>query len=796
MYARVAVLTERGALAQTYTYELPSEHAEAGVGTCLLVPFQTQLRLGYIVELMETADVPAVKAALGRCRSGDLPAHRVELAQWMADRWFTSVGPCLRLMIPPAVRGRILRRVCATNAAPVEGVPPKALEILTDLRSRGPTPLQTLYRTFGKPAAQRALTQLRKLGLVTEEVELSQGEAAPRTETYYELAPGADVDKWLASGGRRRQRQTAVLQLLSERDEPVTRGDLLQMWPSAAPAIKSLLEDGMLVAREQGVRRQAREPGSSQHSWELTEHQAQSLARVQGCLELGQHREILLFGVTASGKTEVYLRAVEQVLQAGRGALVLMPEIALTVHAVSQYRGRFGDMLAVLHSRLSAGERADEWRRIESGQARVVLGPRSAVFAPLDDPGIIILDEEHEPAFKQESDPRYHARDVCREIARRRNIPLVLGSATPSVESFRRAIEGASELCEMPLRIDDRPVPQVKIVDMSALAREGTLAVFGPDLAEHLMLNLKAGGQSIVFLNRRAYGTFVLCRECGYVANCPNCAVTVKFHRGDQSIRCHHCDWRAKSPDVCPQCGGARIASFGIGTQRVEEELQRMLPEARLLRMDRDTTSGKDSLVELLEQFRARQADILIGTQMVAKGLDFPGVLVVGVINADTGLYMPDFRAAERGFQLLTQVAGRAGRGDTPGTVLFQTFQPEHYAVQAAAKHDYRSFYEMETALREESGWPPFSSVARILAQRPTSAEARASVEAAAAALARDRTIEVIGPSPAPIERIKSRSRWHMLVRGADRATVIEALRRASVSQAELQVDIDPLNLL
>ena len=799
MYARVAILTERGALTETYTYQIPEHLKGVRPGTCLLVPLQKQVRIGYAVELLPEPDVPRLRAALGRVPGSDIPDERVELAQWMARYWCAPVGACLRLMMPPVLRGRIERRVRALCESLSEGPGGAAAKVLEHLIAGGPATTAALARKFGREAAHRALTDLRKRGLIAEEASIRHPGAAPRTERLYLVPDSVSARQWLEANRSRRPAQAALLQDLLASGRPVSRAEVLRRHRSGAGPLSALLAAGLVREESRPVLRRAQEePAAPPASFTLTPGQAAAVRTVQEAIGQGRFREILLFGVTASGKTEVYSRAIEAVLSAGRGAVVLMPEIALTVHAVAHFRGRFGDTLAVLHSRLSAGERADEWRRIERGEARVVLGPRSAVFAPVADPGIFIIDEEHEPAFKQDGDPRYHARDVCRWLARRRGVPLVLGSATPAVETFRRTELGEIECCELASRVDGRPVPEVRVIDMRDFARAGTLQILSEPLKEELLRNHAEGGQAIVFLNRRAYGTFVLCRECGYVAMCPNCAVSTKHHREDQTVRCHHCGWRGPAPARCPSCGGAKIASFGVGTQRVEEELRGLLPSARVLRMDRDTTGGKDAFVSLIGRFRRREADILIGTQMVAKGLDFPGVLLVGVVNADTGLHMPDFRAAERGFQILTQVAGRAGRGPRAGLVVLQTFQPEHYAIAAAASQDYRAFYEREIRFREELGWPPFGYIARVLLQDSSAERCRRRCEELAGTLRGAPGVEVLGPSAAPLERLKGRFRWHLLLRSANRESILRLLESAGARawKQDVQADVDPVNLM
>ncbi|MCC6485582.1 MAG: primosomal protein N' [Armatimonadetes bacterium] len=766
----------------------------------MVVPFQTRVLLGYVVETMESSDVAQTRAVIGRYSPGDVPVERVELARWMAQRWYTTLAVCLRMMTPPAMRGRIVRRVRTVEGSSAH-LPPKIAQILEFIHAEQPVSHARLYRRFGKEPARRALSILRKANLIEEDIEVSSGGAAAQTEKAYSAADDLTVAQWLETHGRRRFAQAALLRRIADCEGPVLVTELGNTTSNISALLRQLTSSGVVTVEQRPVRRRAREMSAPRKLLELTQDQGRALDQIEAALRSEEFREILLFGVTASGKTEVYLRAIQRVLEEGRSALVLMPEIALTVHAISQFRAWFGDELAVLHSRLSVGERADEWRRIQAGEARVVLGPRSAVFAPLVEPRIIIIDEEHEGAFKQDSDPRYHARELCRHIATRLKIPLILGSATPSLETFYRAQNGSAELCEMASRIDSRPMPEVQVVDMREFAREGHLTILSDPLRQALSQAVSDHGQTILFLNRRAYGTFVMCRECGYVASCPNCAVSTKYHRIDRSIRCHHCDFKAPAPSICPSCQSVKIASFGVGTQRVEEELALVNPKLRVMRMDRDTTSGKDAVVNLLERFRAHEADVLVGTQMVAKGLDFPGVLLVGVINADSGLHMPDYRAAERGFQLLTQVAGRAGRGERAGKVVLQTFQPGHYAITAAVHHDFRSFYDHELLFRQELGWPPFGAVARLLIRDNTQPACQRAAREIAHILGQVNTpgkVEILGPSPAPIERIYGKFRFNILLRAPEREDILNLLDRSEARnwKSEVAIDIDALNMM
>ncbi len=504
----------------------------------------------------------------------------------------------------------------------------------------------------------------------------------------------------------------------------------------------------------------------------LTPQQQEVLGELLPAVRTGKGR-FLLYGVTGSGKTEVYIRAVRECLKQGKSAIVLIPEIVLTPQMVTWFRARFGDVAAVLHSRLSAGERFDEWRRIRLGGARVVIGARSAVFAPVDKLGIIIVDEEHEGSYLNEHTPAYDAREVAFSRANREGAALLLASATPSVLSFARAARGDMMLLEMPARVNDRPMPQVTLVDMREELRLGNKGIFSEELVRALTECLDKGQQAMLFLNRRGYAPSVMCRKCGHVVGCPACDVSLTYHAPDKSLHCHYCGLVVPMPTACPACESAYIRTIGIGTQRVEEEVLRLFPGVPLVRMDNDTTQGKDGHRRLLSRFRSGEARVMIGTQMIAKGLDFPQVTLVGAVLADVSVNLPDYRSAERTFQLLTQMAGRAGRADLPGQVIIQTYKPEHYAIAAAAQQDYRSFYSMEFARRRRGLYPPFTMMVRVLCQAKDEQTAR---EVSQALLARINELFVMHPQLrrrmlfaredfAPIKRLMGRARAQVLLK-------------------------------
>ena len=526
---------------------------------------------------------------------------------------------------------------------------------------------------------------------------------------------------------------------------------------------------------------------------------------IVGALKQNVYQTFLLHGVTGSGKTEVYLNTIEEALALGRGALLLVPEIALTPSVAGQFYARFGDRVAILHSAFNDSERAEQWRRLREGRAMVGVGTRSAVFAPVRELGLIIVDEEHDGSYKQEETPRYNGRDVAIVRALDLQAVVVLGSATPSLETRYNVERGKSRLLELPARILDRPMPTVELVDMRQEFLESRQnALFSRRLVAAVNEKLEAGEQSLLLMNRRGFSASVACRACGERIQCDNCAVSLTFHRRDNRLLCHYCNFARRVPQACPGCGSDHLYFLGSGSEKVEEELHRAFPKARIARLDRDTVTSKNRYEEILGGFREGAYDILVGTQMIAKGHDIPNVTLVGVVSADTGLGMPDFRAAERAFQLLTQVAGRAGRHHLPGTVLVQTINPEHYAIVCAAEQNYARFYEKELEFRRLLRYPPFCAMANIVVRAELQEDAlRRAGELRACLPEAAEGMRVLGPAEAPVPRLKNEFRYQMLVKSVSRARLNEALqtlRRHALDSrwpaTALVLDVDPLSLL
>lgn len=589
--------------------------------------------------------------------------------------------------------------------------------------------------------------------------------------------------------------QRRVVETL-QKSGPMLASELVSLAEASYQTLDALARKSIIEISQQQIERRAewdviQFPAPRQ----LTPSQTTACQTILQELE-SQQRPVLLHGVTGSGKTEVYLQVIQEVLRKGKQALVLVPEISLTPQIVSRFGSRFGDRIAVMHSGLSDGERHDEWWRIFRGEASVVIGARSAVFAPLKNLGLIVIDEEHEGTYKQsEGSIRYHTRAVAEKRAELVGAQLVLGSATPAVESYHKALKGEYVLTVLPERVENRPLPDVEIIDMRAEFEHGNRSILSASLRTALENVLLRGEQAIILLNRRGFSSFVLCRECGHVMECLNCSVSMTYHQSDRKLHCHYCTAKHDLPQKCPNCASPYLRQFGVGTEQVEAYLKAQFPTARLSRMDADTTSRKGAHRAILKRFATQETDILIGTQMVAKGLDFPHVTLVGVLSADLTLNLPDIRSSERTFQLLTQVAGRAGRGDLPGRVIIQCYDPNHFAIQAAKEHDYGRFFRQEISFRRQMGYPPFQVLVRILCTGPeTEVQAHAH---SIAAYFREHGVhpgQLYGPSPAPISRIKGRHRWQIVVKG-EWGSLFSQLPE-SPSNVYTTIDVDPLFLL
>ena len=811
-------------LDQPFTYALPETlRHRARPGSRIVAPFGARKLTGVILRCHDEPPPMAAREALRLIDSEPvLDEKLLALGRWIAGYYCAPLGEVLRSMLPLASEirrgkvwsltdsGRDAARQLVLDSSPDDPVS----KILRMLERR---PLSAAYLAKALPLADKAIRSLERRGFIAvEQVETDRDPLrAPSERLRIELAgvpsgpgarggvpgrggppPGTPPDAKLNKPERELR---AFLEM-----HPGSHNlkDLEGTVRNASMAARSLARKGLVSLKPENMA-MASVPVRARH--QLNPAQQAAFERIRDAILARQFRTFLLHGVTGSGKTEVYLTAIEAVLAQGRSALLLVPEIALTPAMAGQFFLRFGDRVAILHSAFTDVERTEQWRRIRSGKASVVVGTRSGVFAPVRDLGLIVVDEEHDGSYKQEETPRYNGRDVAVVRAQQAGACVVLGSATPSLESRYNVERGKYTLLELPGRIEERPMPLVELIDMrQEFLETRKQATFSRKLEEAIGQRLENGEQTIVLLNRRGFSSFVACRACGERVECINCSVTLTYHKRDRRLLCHYCGYAEKVPSVCPKCASEHIYFLGLGSERVEEELHQSFPAARIARLDRDTVTGKRQYETILSDFRDGHYDILVGTQMIAKGHDIPNVTLVGVVSADVGLAMPDFRAAERTFQLLTQVAGRAGRGSLPGIVLIQTINPDHYAVRMAAAQDYQAFYEKELNFRRMMHYPPFSAMANVLVRgEKQEAAMRMSSDLAVLLVPPPEKLKVMGPAEAPVPRLKNEYRYQFLVKAASRKALNELLRGIRAFAVErkwpataLVIDVDPLSLM
>ena len=794
-------------LETTLTYRVPEEwRGQAIPGKRVLVPLSGRQVTGYLVGVRERPPVSSIKD-LREILDVEplLDGHLLELTRWAAEYYLCPWGAVIRTALPPGIDSlaRQVVRITTAGAAAMDGeaiLRPGERELLAFLRVRGEATLPALMRRWRR--ARAMAHSLVRRGLVDVMGEVRPPRIRPLTVLQCLLAPGVDAET--APLPPQAMKQRVILRTLAGAPAGLPKGEAAAGNPAA---LRALIRRGLVQVREVEVTRDpfARPQGDAplELPRELTAGQAEAVALVQTALSERRFLPLLLHGVTGSGKTEVYLQAIENALTQGRQALVLVPEIALTPLTVRRFLARFGGKVAVLHSGLRGGERYDAWRRIRRGEADIVVGARSAVFAPLPRLGIVVVDEEHDPSYKQAEEPRYHGRDVAIMRAKLLQTPVILGSATPSLESFERAQAGRYRLVQLPQRIEERPLPRVGIVDLRRV--EAGDRLLSPPLVTALSECLARGEQALLFLNRRGFSTLLLCEECGAAAGCPRCSVSLTYHAGRGRLRCHTCDFERRPPERCPQCQGNRLRYLGFGTQQLEAAVRERFPRARVARMDRDAAHDWRAVAQILESLEQGRIDILVGTQMIGKGHDVPNVTLVGVVSADMALHLPDFRAGEHAFALLTQVVGRAGRGERPGLAVIQTYNPEHYILRAVQAQDFAALWEAESPLRREHGLPPFArAVLAVLSSPEAAAVERAAIEFARLLCEVGvRGGAVSGPAPAPLYRVRGRHRWHLLARGRDGGTlhakIREATRRLQKSPlargVRVDLDVDPTSL-
>ncbi|PIV20622.1 MAG: primosomal protein N' [Deltaproteobacteria bacterium CG_4_8_14_3_um_filter_45_9] len=793
---------------KTFHYRIPEKMKDSlGVGMRVLVPFKGRKVTGFSINLLEQPP----KGVEERLREVEdlldeaplIDPQMLRFYRWISDYYLYPLGEVIKTGLPPGLQLKSELTLSLTQNGleflAQGGLEPIQEKVFKEIGRCGRVSLKKVLKRFLKEVSRSQLFSWKRKGLLNIDAEIEGKEVKPKFEKVVQYQGGESPQPIS-------KKQAEILKWVKERGE-ISYSELSKRFKSPSKPIQSLQAKGFLslsrreVCRDLSVRSELKPYPKP----EPTLNQEAILGEILKGIRSKRFSPFLIYGVTGSGKTEIYLRAIEEVLIQGQEAIVLVPEISLTPQLLSRFIDRFGENLALLHSGLGRGERYDQWRRIWKGEVKIAIGARSAIFAPFKNVGIIIVDEEHDPSYKQEEKLKYHARDVAVVRAKQAEATLLLGSATPSLESFYNAEKGKFHLLNLPERIEGRPLPRVEVVDVK---KEGGL--LSEKLRAALQKNIEDKKQSLLFLNRRGFANFILCPDCGLTFKCPNCSVTLTYHLRDRSLRCHYCDYRIQAPGDCPKCQGHRLQGMGIGTERLEQEIKSLFPGAHVERMDRDTTSRRRSHLQILKRLESGSIDILVGTQMIVKGHDFPNVTFVGVVSADTSLHFPDFRSSERTFQLLTQVAGRAGRGEFFGEVVIQTFNPDHYSILRAKDHDYIGFYQEEIQFRKALEYPPFSRFINFRlvgnSEKRTKGMAEEIGRIGQSLLKKGygKGIEILGPSMAPFAKMRGKFRWQMLAKGKS-PQLLHQFAKEIASRMEaplkgkgvnLDIDVDPISIL
>ena len=744
MVVEVIINSSAKKLNRTFDYNIPKEYQDiVSVGTKVLVPFgkMKSLEEAHVIKIKEKSQFEIKDIA--KVETG-LTDKQIELANWIANRYFCNISECIKLMQTPGTRTKNINN----------RIKDKKINVVY------------LKKEFENIAFE------------------------------------------IETGIIKSEKQQRILKFVKD-NEGCTVADIENFTDCSRAIVNTLVKNGYLEISEIKIERNPliNKNIKQNEKLQLTEEQEKAFKKVKNSIDEHRFEEFLLFGVTGSGKTEVYLQLIQEVLEKNKTAIVLVPEISLTPQMLDRFIARFGkEQIAVLHSKLSVGERHDEWERIKEGKAKIIIGARSAIFAPVNDLGIIIIDEEHDSSYKSESAPKYNAKEIAKKIANENKIPLLLGSATPDLTTYYQAKEqNKITLLELTKRANNSELPQVEIIDLKQELANGNRSMLSMELYQSIEENLKNKLQTILFLNRRGYSTFIMCRNCGYTVKCKNCDISMTYHSYENKLKCHYCGYEEKLVKICPECGSDKIRYFGTGTQKLEQEIQKQFPQAKTIRMDVDTVSKKNSHEEILNKFKNENIDILIGTQMVVKGHHFPKVTLVGVIAADSSLNIDDYRATERTFQILTQVAGRAGREKVPGKVIIQTYNPDNFSIQEAQQQNYKKFYETEIALRKQVKYPPLCDII-VLGFNSTDEQEIKKVSEEIFLKLEERIdkeqFKIFKPMPSPIDKIQNKYRWRIIIKGnmtkeANKIfnEILKEVYQKNYKNTKITIDVNPNNM-
>ncbi len=778
-YAQVIIDNRASKVDRPFTYTLGFFEDIAKVGMRVVVPFGRGNKpiKGFIIEIREDYEFDyKLKDIIDVLDTESLISKELlSLGLWMRDKYLSSYIDAFSPILPPGDYKDINTFIEINSTRNVEQLLNEEIEIIEFLQKKGICLLDDLKKELKVRDISKYLINLEKLNYINLILDIKTT-INKKFEKYIVLNKNIDRKSAVEIIGQRSKKQLEIYNyLLSNGEQPLNQ--VISSLNSSLSTIKQMnIKEIIEINHKEVSRNPIKKIIPKYKKLNFNNEQLKAFNEIYFSMKENKQENFLLHGITGSGKTEIYLQLVEEMLNESKDTIILVPEISLTPQTIDRFVGRFGDEVAVFHSKLSQGEKFDEWRRIKEGKVKIVVGARSAIFAPFNNLGLIVIDEEHENTYKSSQNPKYDSIEVALKRTKLENAVLVMGTATPSIENYYNSLNGKFRLLEIKERATKMDLPEVTLVDMREELNNGNKSIFSYKLLEELKRNLDNKKQSILFLNRRGFSTFISCRACGYVAKCENCDISMTYHRNINKLRCHYCGITMNPPNVCPVCNSKYIKYFGIGTEKVEEMTKELFPEANIVRMDSDTTSKKGDFEDILEQMKQGKIDILIGTQMISKGLDFPNVTLVGIIAADTTLNLPDYRSPEKAFQLITQVAGRSGRGDMAGSVILQTYNPEHYSIMFAKEQDYYNFFNTEISLRKEFMYPPFINLINILVYGENNSIVHEKIQKIYDIIKEQMIIHhngdlqnyLIGPNPAPIERIKNNYRWNILVKALD----------------------------